>query len=107
MDDNFTQIICNDQSLITSSSQNDTYNAESNRIDKNIWGLLRSSKNEIDDIKLYHRIDKNNRKDTYTIGRNSSCDVVVNDKRISSLHCSIYCDYSLHKMRVFIEDASG
>ena len=76
---------------------------------ENIWGLLRrkGSSNESTDIKLFHRIDENNRRDTYTLGRNSQCDIVIPDRRISSFHCMIYCDYSLPKLRVFIEDTSG
>jgi hypothetical protein len=76
---------------------------------QNIWGLLRrkGSTDESNDIKLLHRVDENNRRDTYTLGRNSRCDIVIADRRISSFHCMIYCDYSLPKLRVFIEDTSG
>lgn len=105
-----TQIV-NEATLLSPEA---TINIDSSDIDlkrnnENIWGLLRrkGSTNELNDIKLFHRVDENNRRDTYTLGRNSKCDIVIDDRRISSFHCSIYCDYTLPKLRVFIEDTSG
>lgn len=71
------------------------------------WGMLRRIVNGVQkDIALDHRI-KNEQRDTYFIGRSRSCDITVEDKRVSSSHCKIYCDYSEVRLRVFVEDNSA
>lgn len=71
------------------------------------WGVLRRIVNGVQkDINLDHRI-KNDLRDTYIIGRSRSCDITVEDKRVSSSHCKIYCDYSDVRLRVFVEDSSA
>lgn len=54
---------------------------------------------------LYHRV-MDGFKDRYVLGRHSSCDIQISDKRISSRHCYIYCDYEESRLRVFLEDCS-
>lgn len=108
-----TQIV-NEQTML---ANNDTTNitdptvSDNNDVNPhNIWGMLRRKggpHNAQEEIKLVYRIDSKNRKDTYTIGRNSGCDIIVRDRRISAYHCMIYCDYTQPKLRVFIEDTSG
>lgn len=78
----------------------------------NVWGTLRRNSHGIglfneEVIKLFHRF-KNEQKDTYSIGRNQNCDIIISgdDRRISSTHCLIYCDYSQARLRVFLEDRS-
>jgi phosphorylase kinase gamma subunit/serine/threonine-protein kinase Chk2/calcium/calmodulin-dependent protein kinase I len=81
-----------------------------------VWGQLRrniltpigsTSKSEIEEeINLCHRF-VNNKRDSYLIGRSRSSDILVEDKRVSSQHCLVYCDYSQAKLRVFIEDCSA
>ena len=68
------------------------------------WGML-FCKGDSKQYYLNHRV-KDGYKDRYVIGRNASCDIQVHDKRISSTHCYIYCDYEESRMRVFIEDTS-
>lgn len=71
------------------------------------WGLLRRIVNGVQkDIVLDHRV-LNDQRDTYVIGRSRSCDITVEDKRVSSNHCKIYCDYSDVRLRVFVEDNSA
>jgi pSer/pThr/pTyr-binding forkhead associated (FHA) protein len=55
--------------------------------------------------KLMHR-EKDGKKDTYVLGRSRNIDIVVNNPRVSSKHCLIYCDYTEARLRVFIEDSS-
>lgn len=69
------------------------------------WGLLRRQSSDREEFTLIHRI-KDFKRDTFTIGRSSKCDVTVADSWVSTNHCCIYCDYTQPKMRVFIEDSS-
>ena len=69
------------------------------------WGLLRCKGENQDEFEFTHR-EKDFKKDNYTIGRSSKCDVTVADIWVSTVHCSIYCDYTQPKMRIFIEDCS-
>jgi pSer/pThr/pTyr-binding forkhead associated (FHA) protein len=73
--------------------------------ENDLWGILRSVTTHIEH-RLTHRI-KDNVKDCYYIGRSKSCDILITDKRVSSIHCSVYCDYSQPTLRVFIEDNSS
>lgn len=72
----------------------------------NTWGILRRHGNDGVEIELEYRV-KDGRKDTYSLGRSRNCDVPVPDRRVSSMHCAIYCDYSQPRMRVFVEDCSA
>lgn len=67
-----------------------------------LWGLLQRQSDSFD---LTHRT-KDGRRDTFIIGRNDVCDISVADKRVSSKHCLIYCDYSQARLRIFLEDSS-
>ena len=71
----------------------------------NLWGSLRRKGGDQKELKLEHRT-KNGRRDTYSIGRSKGSDIVVEDKRISSQHCLVYCDYEEARLRVFVEDTS-
>jgi hypothetical protein len=71
----------------------------------NVWGLLRRRGTQ-EEYRLVHR-EKDGKKDTYVLGRSKACDILVDDRRVSSKHCSIYCDYSQARMRVMIEDSSA
>lgn len=73
--------------------------------DPQVWGLLRQKGGEGKEYRLEHRI-KNGIRDLYVIGRNPSCDIVIEDRCVSNKHCMIYCDYSEPKLRVFLEDCS-
>lgn len=73
--------------------------------DAEMWGLLRSMAT-FKEYKLLHRI-KDGIRDCYTIGRNNTCDIILNDKRVSGNHCVVYCDYSQSRMRVYVEDTSS
>ena len=104
-----TQLI-NENTIFTPDIANHTDSVDDTIISvDDTWGLLRkkNSSGSDDEIKLLHRIDNQGRKDLYTIGRNRGCDIVIDDLRVSSFHCMIYCDYSQPKLRVFIEDSSG
>ena len=74
----------------------------------NIWGQLRWRKingdKYVEDIRdLYHRV-KDGHKDTFSIGRCKRADFMVeDDKKISAVHCIIYCDYTQARLRFFIE----
>lgn len=71
------------------------------------WGVLRRIVNGVQrDFNLDHRV-KNDQRDTYVIGRSRTCDITVEDKRVSSNHCKIYCDYTDVRLRVFVEDNSA
>jgi hypothetical protein len=74
-------------------------------LNNNTWGNLRRT-GDYADFSLTHRT-KDGRRDTYNIGRSRSCDITVEDKRVSSSHCLIYCDYTQVRLRVFIEDSSA
>ena len=74
----------------------------------NIWGQLRwrkiNGEKYLEDIRdLYHRV-KDGHKDTFSIGRSKRADFMVDDdKKISAVHCIIYCDYTQARLRFFIE----
>ena len=75
----------------------------------NIWGQLRwrkiSGDKYVEDTRdLYHRI-KDGQKDTFSIGRSKRADFLIDDddKKISSVHCIIYCDYTQARLRFFVE----
>ena len=70
------------------------------------WGLLRRRDGK-EDIRLLYRT-KDGRRDTYSIGRSSKCDVAIKEhKTVSATHCIVYCDYSQARLRVFVEDCSA
>jgi hypothetical protein len=71
-----------------------------------LWGILRAIRSQME-FKLLHRQQKDGLRDHYVIGRSKTCDVVIPDKRVSSHHCSIYCDYTQATLRVFVEDNSS
>lgn len=71
-----------------------------------VWGCLRREGGNKDEYDLYHRV-KDNRRDTFIIGRNKALsDIVVSNKLVSSKHCQVYCDYSEVRLRIFVEDCS-
>jgi hypothetical protein len=70
-----------------------------------LWGILRDIRSHLE-FKLFHRQKKDLRYD-YVIGRSKTCDIVIQDKHVSSHHCSIYCDYTQAAVRVFVEDSSS
>lgn len=70
-----------------------------------LWGILRVVRTHVEH-QLLHR-EKDGLKDHYVIGRSKTCDVVIPDKRVSSHHCSVYCDYSQATLRVYVEDNSS
>ena len=72
--------------------------------ESNIWGLLQQKGKE-NEYKLFHRI-KDGRRDVYTIGRASTCDIVINNSQINSIHCLIYCDYLDERLAMFVNDCS-
>jgi serine/threonine protein kinase len=49
---------------------------------------------------------KDGRRDTCIVGRSKGSDITVEDKRVSSQHCMVYCDYEEARLRVFVEDTS-
>lgn len=71
----------------------------------NIWGSLRRRGGDQEEIRLEHR-NKDGKRDTYVIGRSRAADITVDDKRVSSQHCMVYCDYEEARLRVFVEDTS-
>ena len=71
----------------------------------NIWGSLRRRGGDQEETQLEHR-NKDGKRDTYTIGRSRGSDITVDDKRVSSSHCMVYCDYEEARLRVFVEDTS-
>lgn len=71
----------------------------------NVWGSLRRKGGDQEEFRLEHRtID--GKRDTYVIGRSKGADITVEDKRVSSQHCKVYCDYAEARLRVFVEDSS-
>ena len=104
-----TQIINeNTNTLSQGNSNNDAPKPDC--VDNHTWGILRR-KRSVDgatDTLLKHR-ELNGERDRYTLGRGAQNDVIVegDNRRISSTHCHIYCDYSQARLRVFIEDFSG
>ncbi|AAC97741.1 ORF MSV244 hypothetical protein [Melanoplus sanguinipes entomopoxvirus] len=42
-----------------------------------------------------------NKNYTFTIGRNSKCDIFINDKKISNIACIIKCDYEKKKCFIY------
>ena len=91
--------------------ENGEVGSPSRAVDNNIFGLIRLKIHGMEEIeyKLSNRLDNtsNGARDCYTIGRHNACDIVISDRRVSSFHCKIYCDYSMPKFRIFIEDSSG
>ena len=75
--------------------------------DVDVWGCLRRKGGSQEEFKLRHRL-VDGRRDTYILGRSSTCDIALtDDKLISSAHCMIYCDYTQARLRVFVEDTSA
>ena len=68
------------------------------------WGVLKR-KDGGEDLQMKSGLKDGQR--TYSIGRSKSCDMTVLDKRISSRHCLIYCDYDHARRRVYVEDCSA
>jgi len=74
----------------------------------NVWGQLRRrhyNGNKLDEelLDLTHRV-KDGEKDRYSIGRSKKADILVpDDKKISAIHCLIYCDYSQARLRFIVE----
>jgi len=66
----------------------------------NIWGTLKYYRNRT----VYNLVHRNigGVRDSYTIGRDDTNDIVVKDKHVSKVHCRIYCDYEEARIRVFI-----
>ena len=77
----------------------------SNELLNQTWATLRRKGGKQEEFRLNYRII-NNIKDSYTLGRSRGCDIHVDHKCVSSRHCTIYCDYTQARMRVFIEDNS-
>ena len=71
----------------------------------NVWGSLRRRGGDQEETQLEHR-NKDGKRDTYIIGRSRGADITVDDKRVSSQHCMVYCDYEEARLRVFVEDTS-
>lgn len=64
----------------------------------NIWATLkRHSDHTV--FSLVHR-EVDGVRDSYTIGRETTNDIVIKDKRISSTHCRIFCDYESARIKV-------
>lgn len=59
------------------------------------WGKLTSLNVDLDNLNLT--------KDSYTFGRRSDCDFVMNDTRLSNVHCRISKTTDL---KIYIEDLS-
>jgi serine/threonine protein kinase len=70
-----------------------------------LWGVLRPKNSMAAQVKLSHRVQEGKR-DTYTLGRSKSADVVVELSQVSGTHCYVYCDYESARLRVFVEDCS-
>jgi hypothetical protein len=68
-----------------------------------IWGLL-VRKNGETDIELLFRVHRERGDCSYLFGRSVECDIVIPDRRISSKHCLLYCNYKMGKLCVYIED---
>uniref|UniRef100_A0A7S3JTW1 Uncharacterized protein n=1 Tax=Aureoumbra lagunensis TaxID=44058 RepID=A0A7S3JTW1_9STRA len=78
-----------------------------------VWGRIfpMSQGGLVHDLKSLPGQQFGNKIDVYTIGRNSRCDIVLNDARISGFHCRIYRqlgrnDLDLDCFLPFIEDIS-
>lgn len=71
------------------------------------WGILRQHVNsELKETFLHYRL-KDGKRDTYLLGRGKDCDIILENRRVSSAHCLVYCDYSSPRMRIFVEDCSA
>jgi hypothetical protein len=79
--------------------------SQSINLKEELWGILRIISTH-KEFRLVHRV-KDNVRDHYTVGRSKACDIVIPDKRVSSIHCAVYCDYELGRLRVFVEDSSA
>jgi serine/threonine-protein kinase Chk2 len=66
-----------------------------------VWGVL-IPKNGIN---IEQQFDLS--KTIYTIGRHKGCDITIPDARISKIHCTISSEYSLGRLKVYIEDSSA
>ena len=62
----------------------------------NLWGKLTSFNINYDNVTLT--------KDSYTVGRNSSCDIQISDIKLSGTHCRIYKD---EEGNYWVEDLSS
>lgn len=91
-------------------SDNSRVNSDNNKEHRKVneaslyWGLLRRKGG--DEYSMTYRV-KDQRRDTFVLGRNRSSDIFVDDSKVSSTHCLIYCDYSQARLRVFVEDTSA
>ena len=79
---------------------------DASKSNENVWGLLRR-KGMDQEHALSHRTTDRGERDTYRLGRSSNNDIVVENKRVSSQHCLIYCDYAEARMRIFVQDNSS
>lgn len=70
------------------------------------FGLLHRLGGKMEEYKLKHRV-KDNVRDKYVVGRAHTCDIVVNNKMVSSNHCAIYCDWTGPRLVVYLEDMSA
>jgi serine/threonine-protein kinase Chk2 len=71
----------------------------------NVWGLLKRNGSD-DEFKLIHHNNTDGR-DAYSIGRHPHCNIVVDDNRVSSVHCLIYCEYDDDRLQMFVENRSS
>lgn len=101
-----TQHESEDLTQQSSANNSATKAARAVSVSKDIWGLLRRLGGDHEEFELCHRV-KDLKRDTYTLGRSSKCDITVADTWVSTNHCSIYCDYTQAKLRIFIEDSSA
>ena len=71
-----------------------------------VWGYLKR-KDGGEELQLRHRI-VNGKRDTYYLGRSPQfCDIVVDFRNVSKTHCSIYCDFSGARMKVYVQGLSN
>ena len=94
-------LACGTQEVGLSSQAEEAEEAQSIEL----WGVLRPKNSMAAQIKLSHRVQEGKR-DTYTLGRSKSADVVVELSQVSGTHCYVYCDYESARLRVFVEDCS-
>ena len=99
--DDCTQMCVGDSQQATQQSQESASNGPDWPIQNtilNTWGTLRL-RGDQQEYNLTHR-EVDGVRDSYTVGRRR-CDIVVKDKRVSSQHCRIYCDYESARLKVF------
>ena len=71
-----------------------------------VWGYLKR-RDGAQELQLRHRI-VDGKRDTYYLGRSQVfCDIVVDFKNVSKKHCSIYCDFSGARMKVYVQGLSS